>query len=75
MIKNLVQLEHTIGDKVYRLACDNDSPLNEIKDALFQFLKIVGNIEDQIKAKQASQEEKKPEDPIVDISPANEKAE
>ena len=52
MIKNLCSLEHTVGDRVYRLLCDNDSPLNDIKEVLFQFQKYIGQIEDQVKAQQ-----------------------
>lgn len=69
MLKNLTQLEHKIGDKVYHFVCDPASPLNEVKDALFQFLKYVGQVEDAMKAQQAAQapaepapEAPKPED-------------
>lgn len=52
MLKNITRLEHTIGDKVYHFTCDSDSPLPHVKEALFQFLKDVGNIEDQTRAAQ-----------------------
>ena len=52
MLKNISRLEHKIGDKVYHLLCDSDSPLNEIKESLFQFLKFIGQVEDTVKAQQ-----------------------
>lgn len=55
MLKNITRLEHVIGDKVYHLTCDADSPLEHVKDALFQFTKFVGQIEDNIKAAQEKQ--------------------
>lgn len=54
MLKNLSQLEHKIGDKVYQFFCDNNSPISEVKESLFQFLKFIGHIEDQAKAMEAS---------------------
>ena len=59
MLKNISQLELTISDKVYRFICDNDSPLEHIKEVLFQFTKYVGQIEDAIKAQQQAQNESK----------------
>jgi hypothetical protein len=53
MLKNISQLECKINDKLYHLTCDNDSPLEHVKESLFQFQKYVGHIEDQIKAQQA----------------------
>lgn len=52
MQKLITRLEHTIGEKVYHLTCDTDSPINHVKDALFYFMKHVGQIEDAIKAQQ-----------------------
>jgi len=52
MLKNISRLESIIEGKVYHLLCDNDSPLLHVKEALCQFLKYCGNIEDQIKAQQ-----------------------
>lgn len=34
MIKNLIKLEHKIGDRVFHMYCDPDSPLGEVHDAL-----------------------------------------
>ncbi len=52
MLKNISRLENKINDKTYQFLCDMDSPLPEVKEALFQFVKYVGQIEDQIRAKQ-----------------------
>lgn len=52
MLKNISRLENKINEKTYQFLCDMDSPLPEVKEALFQFIKYVGQIEDQIKAKQ-----------------------
>jgi hypothetical protein len=58
MLKNIAKLEYTIGTRSYQLLCDSDSPTNELKEALCQFMKFVGYVEDQAAAKQqASQQE------------------
>lgn len=56
MIKNISRLEHKIGDRVYQVLCDTESPLAELKEALCQFLKFVGQVEDHVKAQQAQAE-------------------
>lgn len=48
--------------------CDQDSPLHHVKEALFQFQKYIGQIEDQVKA-QAEVTNPPEEKPITDISP------
>lgn len=65
MMKNMVKLECVISDKSYNLLCENDSPLVHLKEALFEFSKYVGKIEDQIKAaqEQQAQSEKLVEEP------------
>lgn len=52
MLKNISRLECKIGEKIYHLSCDFDSPLTEVKEAIFQFSKYIGHIEDQIKAQE-----------------------
>lgn len=74
MLKNLVQLEHIVGDKTYRFFCEQTSPISEIKDALCQFMKYVGNIEDQIKARQEEEKSEENKEVKSDIFPI-EKAE
>ena len=51
MLKNLSQLELIIEDKICRFMCDFDTPLTHVKEALFQFQKYIGQIEDAAKAK------------------------
>lgn len=57
MLKNIVRLEFVILDKVYHFTCDSDSPIEHIKEALFQCQKYVGSVEDQIKAQMAQKKE------------------
>jgi hypothetical protein len=65
MLKNIVRIEFQIVDRVYHFLCDNDSPIEHIKEAIFQMQKYIGQVEDNVKAQLAAQkeaEEKKPED-------------
>lgn len=66
MLKNITRLEHVIGDKVYHLTCDADSPIEHVKEALFNFTKFVGQIEDKIKESQQKpvEEPKSEEAPV-----------
>ena len=59
MLKNIIKLEHEVGEKSYQFLCENDSPIASIKEALVKFLQYVGQIEDQIKANQPSVEPEK----------------
>ena len=52
MLKNISKLEVKINEKVYQFLCDMDSPLEHVKEALFQFSKYAGQLEDAIKAHQ-----------------------
>ena len=67
MLKNISQLESLVAGKVYRFICDADSPIADVKEALFQALKFVGKVEDDIKAVQAaaapSAQSSSPQDP------------
>jgi len=62
MLSNLVQLAHQIENKVCRFICDNDTPIHFIKEALFQFQKHIGQVEDAAKAQQT-------ETPVEPIKP------
>ena len=53
MLKNISKLECIIENKTYNFLCDTDASLTHVKEALFQFLKYVGQVEDQVKAAQA----------------------
>jgi len=68
MLKNLSSLDCQINNKFYRFMCDMDSPLPDVKEALFQFQKYVGQIEDAVKAQQAQQEAEKSPDISQDQS-------
>lgn len=56
MLKNITKLEHFIENRAYQLLCDNDSPIPHIKEAIYQFMKYVGNVEDYQKAVKAKEE-------------------
>ena len=64
MLKNLSKLEVKVGDKVYQLLCEMDSPLEHVKEALFQFSKFVGHVEDQVKSAQAELAPEVPPAPV-----------
>jgi len=50
MLKNVTQLEVLIENKSYRFICDIDSPTTHCKEALFQFNKYIGQLEDQARS-------------------------
>ncbi len=70
-LKNLSKLEHKIGDKVFHFLCDQDSPLNQVKDALLNFLGFVSQVEKtaQDEAAKKAAEAPAPEAPIETIIP------
>ena len=53
MLKNIVKLEAIINSRNYMFLCDNDAPIVDGKEAIFQFLKCLGQIEDSAKAQAA----------------------
>ena len=59
MLKNISKLEVKIGEKLYQLLCDSDSPLEHVKECLFQFQKYIGQVEDHVKSQQQQSEEEK----------------
>jgi hypothetical protein len=62
MIKNIVELEVKVAEKIYRFICDNDSPIPEVKEAIFQLTKIVAAIEEK-----SMSAIKKPEEPYSEM--------
>ena len=58
MLKNISQLEIAINNFTFRFYTEMNAPLPDIKEALFQFLRFVGQIEEQTKIMQKSAEEK-----------------
>lgn len=58
MLKNISRLECVVAGKAFHFTCDNDSNIEHVKEALFQFIKYIGQIEDQAQAAQAAQAQK-----------------
>ena len=52
MFKNFSQLHVQVNSKDFFLNAQCDSTFPEVKEALFQFQKSIGAIEDQLKAQQ-----------------------
>ncbi len=71
MLKNITRIECQIATRTFYLCCDQDSPLGDVKEAIFQFQKMVGQIEDRHKeaAEKSAKEqaEKEQIQPEVDI--------
>lgn len=73
MLKNISKLELQIANKIYSLFLDSDSPLEHVKECLFQFQAFVAKIEEQAKAQQAQAAAEQPlpaPSPEPDIKPA-----
>ena len=58
MIRNCTRLECVVNEKSAHFYCDADTPLDVVKEMIFQFQRYVGNIEDQIKAAQEAEKQK-----------------
>ena len=70
MLKNLAQLEANVEGKAFRFVCDNDSAIGSIKEALFQFQKFIGQMEDAAKAQQSTQAAPQtPQEPTAPTEP------
>jgi hypothetical protein len=50
MVKYCAKIEVEVNNRKYLLTCDVDSPINDVKEALFQISKHVGSIEDMAKS-------------------------
>jgi hypothetical protein len=59
MLKSIAHFEIKLGEKVYQFLCDNDAPITDVKEAIFQITKIVGQVEANIEAIKKQQEEAK----------------
>jgi hypothetical protein len=56
MIKNLSALEVKIGERVYKLICEVDSPLGEVHDVISQMKNyVIQRINESHKAEQPSE--------------------
>jgi hypothetical protein len=62
MLKNLVKLEKKVGERVYQMICDPDSPLGEIHDALHEMKDYVVKKMNEIHEAQKKPEDAKPEE-------------
>ena len=58
MITALSKIEVVIENKAYQLLCDSQSPIAHVKEALFQFSKHVGAVEEAIAKMQQEQKDK-----------------
>ena len=63
MLKNLVQLSHEVGQEAVHLLCASNTTLPFLKDALFEFIKYVAQVESQVKAQQEAQAAQKAAEP------------
>lgn len=66
MLKNLCQLEYKNENYECRLLCNNDTPIYCIKEALFQFQKYIGTVEDAAKAQQEANKQVVDPEPVVE---------
>jgi hypothetical protein len=67
MIKAAAQIKAIVGVKEYLFYLDNDSPPADAKEALFQFIKAIGQIEDNLKAQmEAAKAEEKAKSECVE---------
>jgi len=79
MLSQLSAFTHVIGEKVFQFLVHPNSSFPELKEALAQILKHVGNVEDQIKAQveaqvkadaesEAEQPKEEPASPTNDVN-------
>ena len=74
MLKTKAVLEHVIDGNIFNFSCDPDAPIGVVKEALFEFLKYVGKVEDAAKEQEAAKKaaeapapvEAAPVEPVVE---------
>ena len=71
MLRPGFNIEFKLNDKYVSLVSSNDVPLEMVKEALFQFQKYVGQVEDSVKAQQESKK-KEEESKKVESLPVEE---
>jgi|HubBroStandDraft_2_1064218.scaffolds.fasta_scaffold384328_2 hypothetical protein len=59
MLTNLVRFEMKSAERVYHFLCDNNSPISEVKEAIFQLTNMVAQVEANIEAAKKAQEDSK----------------
>jgi cell division protein ZapA (FtsZ GTPase activity inhibitor) len=71
MLKSKATLEEVINGKVYTAVCDNDSPLDHLRQFANNILKYCDSIEEQVKAAQAkmADESAKAEEAVQVVEP------
>ncbi len=73
MLKNLVLWQYKINNKEYKLYCDNDSPLCDLKEVAYQLQLFIGKIEDAARENKAKEDaEQAVNFPVQDDSKAEE---
>lgn len=59
MQKIMVEFSYKINDKDYRIQCEPNSPIADVKECAYLFLKDIGAIEDHNKIQQQQAESAK----------------
>lgn len=59
MLSIISKLEHVVAGEVITLLCGPQTPLPALKEALFQFTRFVGQVEEQAAAAQRQAEAQK----------------
>lgn len=55
MVKMYAQMEVKIGERIYHLSCEPNSPIPEVKEALFQLSSQIAEIEKRAAEEAAAQ--------------------
>jgi hypothetical protein len=76
MIRNIVCIDHQIGNQKFEFICEHDASTTIIKEALCHYMKVVGQIEDQVNAQKEQMAQAPVEgQPVPEISPEEPKPE
>ncbi len=70
MLKNVIKLETVVNGKAFTFISDDQPTSIDIKEALFHFIKFIGQIEDQAKAQQEAAKQPE-ENKVVDLPEDN----
>ena len=61
-VSNLAIFTCKINEKTFEFACDPQAQITDAKEALFQYMKYLGQLEDQLKAQAETKAEPVPEE-------------
>ena len=64
MFTNLAKFEFKVADKVYHFLCDVDSPIEHVKEVVFQLSQAVGQLEKMAKERADQQQQQIDQDPL-----------